>query len=61
MSRPTLLRPLAASAAVVLVAVCAASALATSPDDNGQIAFRRYLTDDRSKGAIFTIAPDGHR
>lgn len=26
---------------------------------NGRIVFRRYLGPDRTKGTIFTIAPDG--
>ena len=34
-------------------------ALATPPGDNGRIVFRRYLGPDRTKGTIFTIAPDG--
>jgi Tol biopolymer transport system component len=37
----------------------AAAALATAPGQNGQIAFRRYLGPDRTKGAIFIAAPDG--
>jgi Tol biopolymer transport system component len=41
------------------VAATAGVALATAPGPNGQIAFRRYLGPDRTKGAIFTIAPDG--
>jgi dipeptidyl aminopeptidase/acylaminoacyl peptidase len=47
------------SAAAAVVAVLAGSALATAPGPNGQIAFRRYLGPDRTKGTIFTIAPDG--
>jgi TolB protein len=34
-------------------------ALATAPGHNGQIAFRRYLGPDRTKGAIFVAARDG--
>jgi TolB protein len=34
-------------------------ATATFPDDNGRIAFRRFLNEERSWGAIFTIRPDG--
>jgi TolB protein len=36
-----------------------ATALATAPGQNGQIAFRRYLGPDRTKGAIFVAARDG--
>src|SRR5436189_258859 len=54
-----MLKPLAIAGAVVVVAVAAASALATAPGTNGQITFRRYLGPDRTKGTIFTIAPDG--
>ena len=36
-----------------------ASALATPPAQNGDIAFRRYLGPDRTKGTIFMAAPDG--
>lgn len=34
-------------------------AVATAPGDNGQIAFRRYLGPNRTRGVIFSIAPDG--
>lgn len=34
-------------------------ALATAPGQNGEIAFRRYLGPDRTKGAIFVAARDG--
>jgi TolB protein len=34
-------------------------AFATAPGHNGQIAFRRYLGPDRTKGAIFVAARDG--
>jgi len=47
----------------VLALVCALSATtpasATTPGDNGRIAFKGYLDSDRSTGAIFTIRPDG--
>ena len=45
----------------VLVALLAgpAAALATAPGKNGQIAFRRYLGPDRTKGAILVANPDG--
>jgi TolB protein len=32
---------------------------ATTPGDNGRIAFKGYLDPDRSTGAIFTIGPEG--
>jgi TolB protein len=32
---------------------------ATAPQQSGSIAFRRFLGPDRTRGAIFTIAPDG--
>jgi TolB protein len=34
-------------------------ASATSPGDNGRIAFRRFLDADRTTAAIFTVRPDG--
>ena len=37
----------------------AAPAQATFPDKNGRIAFRGFLNEDRSTGAVFTINPDG--
>jgi Tol biopolymer transport system component len=60
-------RPVAAAmgVATVLLALPASLLLsgavadATAPANNGQIVFRRYLGPDRTKGAIFTIAPDG--
>jgi len=52
----------------VLVALGLVSALAmvapasaTTPGDNGRIAFKGYLDSDNSTGAIFTIRPDGAR
>lgn len=53
-----------ASAGVCLAAVALAvpHAAATSPGDNGLIAYKGYLDADRTTGAIFTIRPDGtHR
>lgn len=50
---------LAVAVAVVSVGLTAAAALATAPGQNGQIVFRRYLGPDRTKGTIFTVAPDG--
>jgi len=32
---------------------------ATFPDDNGRIAFRRFLNEDRTTGAVFTMRPNG--
>ena len=49
----------AATAVVVAAGVLADAASATAPGENGSITFRRYLGPDRTKGAIFTIAPDG--
>jgi TolB protein len=47
-------------AALLLVSLLPlASALATAPGTNGDIAFRRYLGPDRTKGAIFIAHPDG--
>src|SRR5919206_365500 len=46
-------------AALVVLLVPIAIAEATAPGTNGQIAFRRYLGPDRTKGAIFIAAPDG--
>ena len=42
--------------ALVLVAPAAE---ATPPGVNGRIAFRRFLDEDRTTGAVFTIRPDG--
>jgi TolB protein len=41
------------------VVIAPATALATAPGQNGQIAFRRYLGPDRTKGTIFVAARDG--
>ena len=43
------------------VTVPAPPAGATFPDENGQIAFRRFLDEDRTRGAVFTVAPNGSR
>jgi len=51
----TLLGVLAATGIGALVS----DATATSPGDNGRIAFRRYLDADRSRGAIFVANADG--
>ena len=49
----------ALAAAAAAAGLAPAAALATAPGTNGQIAFRRYLGPDRTKGAIFVAAPDG--
>src|SRR5215212_1327851 len=47
----------------LLVLACATistvPADATFPDQNGRIAFRRFLDVDQTTGAIFTVDPDG--
>jgi TolB protein len=48
-----------ALAAVLLVGAAADTAQATAPGRNGSIAFRRFLDQERTQGAIFTIKPDG--
>jgi TolB protein len=45
--------------ALAALALAPAAALATAPGQNGQIAFRRYLGPNRTKGAIFVAARDG--
>src|SRR5258708_7136646 len=37
----------------------ASPAEATFRDHNGRIAFRRFLNEERTWGAVFTIKPDG--
>lgn len=44
-------------ASLVLLATMPASA--TTPGKNGRIAFRRYLNDEHTRAAIFTVNPDG--
>jgi Tol biopolymer transport system component len=44
---------------VLLPMLPAATAVATPAGVNGDIAFRRYLGPDRTKGTIFMAAPDG--
>jgi hypothetical protein len=44
-------------ASLVLLALMPASA--TTPGKNGRIAFRRYLNDEHTRAAIFTVNPDG--
>jgi TolB protein len=43
----------------VLVTTMPSPAEATFPDHNGRIAFRRFLNEERTWGAIFTIKPNG--
>jgi TolB protein len=47
------------AAAAAAAGLAPAAALATAPGTNGEIAFRRYLGPDRTKGAIFVAVPDG--
>jgi hypothetical protein len=42
-----------------LVLLAAMPASATTPGRNGRIAFRRYLNDEHTRAAIFTVNPDG--
>jgi TolB protein len=50
---------LACGLGALLVAVGVNVALATSPGQNGSIAFRRYLDAKQTRAAVLTIAPDG--
>jgi len=45
--------------ALVVTASVTAAAVATTPGSNGQIAFRRWLNDETSRSALYTINPDG--
>src|SRR4051812_6298255 len=45
--------------AAALALLCVGVALATSPGQNGSIAFRRYLDAKQTHAALVTIAPDG--
>lgn len=47
--------------ALVAVGLGAVPAHATFPDENGRIAFRRFLDAEQTWGAVFTIDPDGTR
>ena len=42
-----------------LCTVGGTGAHATAPGRNGRIAFVRYFNEERSRGAIFTIRPNG--
>jgi TolB protein len=57
----TLLVLSALSLVVAGLTVPAGPAQATFPGDNGRIAFRRFLNEERTWGAVFTIRPDGTR
>lgn len=64
LSRPRLVSRTGAFLAaicVVFTVVAATPASATTRGDNGRIAFKRYLSADKSTGAIFTIRPGGTR
>ena len=50
---------IAVLAALAWVSVSALPAQATFAGDNGRIAFRRFLDEERSTGAVFTINPNG--
>jgi TolB protein len=50
---------IAALAAAAFIIAGALAAHATAPGENGRIAFRRYFNDAQTRGAIFTINPDG--
>jgi TolB protein len=54
-------RVLGAGLAIGAMAIWAVPVQATFPDDNGRIAFRRFLNEDRTTGAVFTIRPNGTR
>src|SRR5262245_50442464 len=56
MTRPMLI--IAAGLTAAAAGACAA-ALATTPGTNGQIAFRRWLNDETSRSALYTMNPDG--
>jgi TolB protein len=46
---------------LMLLVLTAAVASATTPGKSGRIAFRRYLNEDHTYGAIFSVSPDGTR
>src|ERR687890_2503242 len=45
--------------AFAVFATVSAAALATTPGTNGQIAFRRWLNDETTRSALYTMNPDG--
>ncbi len=53
------LMTLVPAATVAFTAVGQSPAYATFSGSNGRIAFRRYFNEAHSRGAIFTIRPDG--
>src|SRR4051812_27517390 len=57
--RGSLVRLLALAAPLSLVVLTAPPAGATPPGHNGRIVFRRFLDQERTTGALFTIKPDG--
>jgi TolB protein len=57
MRRTLAILSVAAVASLVLLAAVPISA--TTRGRNGRIAFRRYLNDDHTYGAIFSVNPDG--
>ena len=61
MSSKTLRVKLLIAAALVLsaVGIVVATASATAPGSNGQIAFRRYFNCQQDWGAVFTTAATG--
>lgn len=52
-------RPRIALVAVVLTTVAGGVAQATTPGQNGQVAFRRYADAAQTSGAIFAVNADG--
>jgi hypothetical protein len=46
-------------AVLAVLGTAATAAWATAPGKNGKIAFRRYLNKKHSRGALFTVNPDG--
>jgi TolB protein len=59
LARGSCLRLLTVAAALLTVAATAPPAAATFPQANGRIAFRRFLNEDRTWGAVFTMKPNG--
>lgn len=53
------LRWLVSIGALTVTAAVTAAAGATTPGSNGQIAFRRWLDDENSRSALYTINSDG--
>src|SRR4029079_7808606 len=57
--RTTRLMIIVAAGLTAAAAGACAVALATTPGSNGQIAFRRWLNDETSRSALYTMNPDG--